>query len=81
MMPMMSSITLFFTIVEKNIMSAITAIAPTKAATRTATKPVSENDPAVMLPPRRSITSATPSEAPLLIPKMLGPARGLRNAV
>ena len=34
-----------------------------------------------MLPPSNSMTSATPKPAPLLMPKMLGPASGLRKAV
>ena len=81
MIPMISSMTLFLTIVEKSRMRAMTAMAPTKAAKRTATKPVNEKLPAVMLPPRSSITSATPNEAPLLIPKILGPANGFLKAV
>ena len=81
MMPMMSSITLLRTMFEKKKMSAITVMAPTKAAARMATKPERLTEPAEMLPPKSSITRATPSPAPLLIPKMLGPARGLRKAV
>ena len=77
----MSSITLFLTILEKKNMTAITAIAPMNAATRIATKPEILTEPAEMLPPKSSITRATPSPAPLLIPKMLGPASGLRKAV
>ena len=81
MMPMMSSMILFFTSVENARMSAMTSMAPTKAAKSTAMNPESENPAAEMLPPMSSITRATPSEAPLLIPKILGPASGLRKAV
>ena len=59
----------------------MTDIAPMKAATITATKPVKLTEPADMLPPRNSMTKATPKPAPLLMPKMLGPANGLRKAV
>ena len=62
-------------------MSAMTAIAPMKAATRTATNPEMLTLPTERLPPNNSMTSATPNPAPLLIPKMLGPASGLRKAV
>ena len=81
MMPMMSSITLLRTTLEKKKMTAITAIAPTKAAKRMATKPETLTEPAEILPPKSNITSATPKPAPLLIPKILGPAKGLRKAV
>ena len=81
MMPMMSSMTLFRTMVEKKKMIAITAIAPMKAATRIATNPEILTEPAEMLPPSNNMTRATPRPAPLLIPKILGPARGLRKAV
>ena len=73
--------TLLRTRVEKKKISDITAIAPTKAATRTAIKPERLTEPAEILPPNNSITRATPSPAPLLMPKTLGPASGLRKAV
>ena len=63
------------------MMSASTSIAPTKAAVSTATNPDSENASVLMLPPQSSITNATPTDAPLLIPKMDGPASGFRKAV
>ena len=59
----------------------MTSIAPTKAASRMAMKPLTETPTAEMLPPMSSITNATPREAPLLMPKMDGPANGLRKAV
>ena len=59
----------------------MTAIAPIKAAMRMATNPEILTEPAEILPPRKSITNATPSPAPLLTPNILGPASGLRNAV
>ena len=81
MMPTMSSMTLFRTSVEKKKMSAMTAIAPMKAAIRIAAKPPIWREPTERPPPNKSITSATPKPAPLLMPKMEGPARGLRKAV
>ena len=81
MMPMMSSMTLFLTIVEKKKMTVVTAMAPTKAAMMTATKPVSCSEPSESEPPRSSMTSATPTPAPLEMPKMEGSASGLRKAV
>ena len=81
MMPMISSMTLLRTSVEKKKMTAITAIAPTNAANSTAAKPLILTDPTERPPPRKSMTSATPSPAPLLMPKTLGPANGLRKAV
>ena len=77
----MSSITLLRTMVEKKKISAITNMAPTKAAARMATNPERLTEPAEILPPRSNITRATPRPAPLLIPKILGPASGLRKAV
>ena len=59
----------------------MTVMAPTKAARSTAMKPEMEKSPAVTVPPSSSSTSATPSEAPLLMPKMEGPASGFRKAV
>ena len=66
---------------EKKKMTSMTAIAPKKAAARMATKPDNATVPAVMLPPRNSMTKATPRPAPLLMPKMPGSAKGLRKAV
>ena len=77
---------------EKNVMTPITSIAPTKAASRMARKPPIATPSAVsrkpipqspreMVPPKASITTATARPAPLLMPKTSGPARGLRNAV
>ena len=62
-------------------MRPITIIAPTKAAARTAIKPDILTEPTESEPPKPSITNATPTPAPLLIPKMLGPARGFLKAV
>ena len=78
---MMSSMTLLRTSVEKKKMTAVTSMAPAKAATNTATKPDTLTEPAEKLPPRNSMTRATPRPAPLLMPKMPGPANGLRKAV
>src|SRR3712207_8333275 len=46
-----------------------------------AISPVKVTMPAVTLPPIANMTRATPSPAPLLIPKTSGPAKGLRKAV
>ena len=67
--------------VEKRKMRAMTAMAPTKAAASTAMKPLTLTEPTLTEPPRPSMTRATPTPAPLLMPKMLGPARGFLNAV
>ena len=69
------------TTVEKKKMIAMTTIAPKKAANRMAAKPLKFTLPTDKPPPRKSMTRATPKPAPLLIPKMLGPASGLRKAV
>ena len=70
--------------------SAITATAPMKAPIVTAKKPpkcsvVSLSGrsvpPTLMTPPRSNITSATPRLAPLVMPRMEGPASGLRKEV
>ena len=60
---------------------AITVMAPTKAASRMAAKPVMLTEPTESPPPKKSITNATPSPAPLFTPNTLGPASGLRKAV
>ena len=78
---MMSSMTLLRTRVEKKKITAITAMAPMNAARRIAAKPLMLTEPTEKPPPSMSITKATPSPAPLLIPKTLGPANGLRKAV
>ena len=61
---------------EKKNISAVTAIAPAKAATNTAIKPDTENKTVETLPPKSSITRATPKPAPALIPNTSGPANG-----
>ena len=59
----------------------MTAMAPAKAAARTAMNPDMLTLPMLSEPPKPSITRATPMPAPLLIPKMLGPASGFLKAV
>ena len=81
MMPVMSNITLLRINKEKNRMSAIIAMAPTKAPASREKKPERLNEPAVTLPPNNKVTSATPKPAPELTPKMEVPAKGLRNTV
>ena len=52
-----------------------------KAAVRMARNPETENSAVDSVPPSSSMTSATPSPAPALMPNTSGPASGLRNAV
>ena len=54
--------------------SIVTTIAPTKAAIKIAKKPVKEKLETETVPPNNNITKATPSAAPLLMPKTSGPA-------
>ena len=75
-MPMMSNMTLFLTHCEKTKIMLVTTIAPTKAASKIAIAPPTLNKAVDMLPPMANITSATPNPAPLLIPKIEGPAKG-----
>ena len=81
MIPTISNKTLLRTIVERNKMSAVTEIAPTKAAVRIARKPETVNIEVDTVPPNSNITKATPNPAPELMPNTSGPAKGLRKAV
>ena len=61
---------------------------PRKAPMTTAREPMNWKPPPsppvegrLSMPPRMSITSATPTLAPLVMPSIDGPARGLRKAV
>ena len=58
-----------------------TTRAPTIAPASTANVPDRKNPPPPILPPRRSMTMATPSPAPEFTPKIEGPASGLLKAV
>ena len=79
---MMSSIKLLFTKVEKNNLVPKMSPEPTNAPVMIAKLPDKENNPALPMElPKTSITNATPKLAPVLIPKIDGPARGLLNAV
>ena len=60
---------------------AIIIVAPRNAPMMIAINPFMVSMSVVMLPFSSSITIATPKLAPLFIPKMDGPARGLLNAV
>ena len=80
-MPMMRSITLLYTMVEKRKIIPVTAIAPANAAATMASVPVSDSPAMDTAPPMASITTATARAAPLLMPKTSGPARGLRKRV
>ena len=59
----------------------MTAMAPTKAAMTRAMPPLSPTVAILTLPPVSSMTTATPTPAPPLMPNTSGPARGLRNTV
>lgn len=72
---------LLFMRVDKKSNSAITTIEPINAPNTTGRKPDRVKDPAVIVPPAASITSATPKLEPEVIPKIEGPASGLLNAV
>ena len=76
MIPIISSIKLFFVKAEKNSKIPMTIIAPAKAPANTARKPDILKTPAVILPPPSNITKATPRLAPVLIPNIEGPASG-----
>ena len=81
MIPIISSIKLFFVKAEKNSKIPRTIIAPAKAPANTARKPDILKTPAVILPPPSNITKATPRLAPVLIPNIEGPASGLLKTV
>ena len=66
-------------ILDSTSMMAVTAMAPIKAATSTATKPPILMLPTPMPPPNNSKTRATPRPEPLLTPSIEGSASGLRN--
>lgn len=75
MIPNINRLTWSFKRYEKGRMMNITAIAPTSAAN------VIEKVPAMPAAAPPMMASATPSEAPLEIPRMDGPASGLRKSV
>ena len=80
----MSSITGLFTHLESNSSNSVTTMAPTKAAATVESEENSAESGVLMVdnePTPSSMTMATPSEAPLVMPKMPGPASGLRKAV
>ena len=81
MIPVISSMRLLRMKVERNRMTAMMSIEPMKAPISTDINPEKVTPPATMAPPVASITIATPRLAPLLIPRMDGPARGLLKAV
>lgn len=80
-MPTISNATLLWIIREQTSKSIITTIAPRKAPEIMARKPFTDKSSVVRLPLNTRITIATPRLAPLFIPNMDGPARGLQNAV
>ena len=81
MMPAMRSITLLRIIEDKNNINAMMTRAPTKAPINTDKKPDTLIEAVVILPPKASITKATPKLAPASMPKIEGPANGFFRAV
>ena len=78
-MPMMSNMRLLRTKVEKKRIMAKTEAAPTKAPTIVAMKP--DMGLLVSNVPPASMTMATPRDAPVSMPSIEGPAKGLLNVV
>ena len=79
--PVMSSMMLLLIRVEKNRINPMTTMEPIKAP-NTIEKKLERVMPAVAnVPPKVSMTTATPRLAPELIPRMEGPANGLLKAV
>lgn len=72
---------LLFTNVEKNRMTPMMNMAPMNAPVMMEKKPEMVYSPAVMVPPMKSMTRATPRLAPVFMPKMDGPANGLLKVV
>src|SRR5574344_1890566 len=81
MIPIISNIKLLRIMVEKNKSNKMMAAAPVKAASRTSIKPEILKGPAIKLPPKSNITTATPKLAPELIPKIDGSAKGFTKTV
>ena len=79
--PVMSNITVLFKNEFSTESSAITANEPISAAEMLRMYPLTDIPPMEMLPPKNITTMATPRLAPLSMPRMDGPARGLRNDV
>ena len=77
--PIMSNMRLLRTKVEKKRITPITTVAPTKAPTIVAKNPVRPLPAIHELP--ANIMMATPSEAPVSIPNIEGPASGLLKVV
>ena len=67
--------------VEKANIMRVTMIAPVNEANKMAVNPLKFTVSIDTLPPKKSITMATASAAPLLMPNIPGPAKGLRKAV
>lgn len=77
--PAMSNMASERIMLERLNISKVTVVAPMNAAARTVAKPPMESMPTLTLPPYNSMTKATPSPAPLLMPRMDGSASGLRK--
>lgn len=80
--PIISSITLLFTLLAKNKIIKSIILAPISAANIVEIyppKPMLDADPPNV--PTASIRSATPRFAPSLIPNIEGPAKGFLNNV
>ena len=75
--PTISNITLLRTTIENRIITPSVNIAPIKAPKTFVIEP----ETAPITPPVANITTATPNDAPDVIPKMDGPANGFEKAV
>ena len=75
-----SGIRSFFSMEESGRSTPVTSMLPAKAPVTTAAYPPREIVPAEIVPPKKSITTATPKLAPELIPKIEA-GEGLRNVV
>ena len=75
--PTISNITLLRTTIEKSIITPSVNIEPINAPSTEVIEP----DIAPKAPPPMSITTATPNDAPDVIPNIDGPANGFENAV
>ncbi len=80
-MPTISSATLFRIFLDNKSSMIMTVADPHNAPDITAIKPFRVRMSVDSLPLKSSITMATPKLAPLLIPKIEGPASGLLNDV
>jgi hypothetical protein len=79
--PSMSTVSISLTFTEMNIISIITAPAPSHEAPTSAQLPRPERYPEFKEEEKPSITNATPRLAPELMPRTYGPAIGFLKSV